>query len=206
MTMRAIRMTCATALLTATTAIMIQPAAATPCADLFPFICLFGPEAQAMEPAPPVTVAPAPAPAPKPPRRRIARKIVPMHASELAQEVEMLVEAKVEPPAEPKVEAKIEAPTVSVPVLSYGPGPAFAMSVRLGPSMLEQISPRNSACMVEQTFNDLFKITPHGPDSKLAAAEPEPPRPMMLVAIKTGSTGLLEGEDASDFAPQPETK
>ncbi len=186
--MRAIRMTCATALLTIATVIPFQTAAAAPCADFFPFICLFGPEAQAMEPSAPVTTEPAPAPAKPRKKRAIARKMTPMQAEQLAVIMEMESEAA----------PKADAAQAMVPTLSYGPGPAFAMSVRIAPSMLEQIMPRNSACMVEQTFNDLFRLAP-GPDNKLATLESEPLKPMALLAIKTGTNGLGDDDDGPEI-------
>lgn len=169
-------------------ALSSPPAKAAACADLFPFVCLFGPEAEAMRPAEPVAEAilvavqqPRPAP-----RRRVSTHKPPAAFAVQAKETTVAPAEKREP------EAQTEAGTDLAQFL-LGPGPALAMSLRLAPTMHEQISPPNSACVVEQTFNELFALSPQ-PDTtaERAALDPRP----LLVAIKTGAPETL-----TDIAP-----
>jgi hypothetical protein len=123
-------------------------------------------------------------------------------------------EAKSEPKLEAKVEAKSEAKTepakdapahivaaaetkqepapMSMP-LRLGPGPAFAMSLRLSPSMREEVTPPTSACVIEQTFNQLFPLRDVG---KLAENDVKPAHPLMMVAVKTGTSPYSDLADA----------
>jgi hypothetical protein len=174
---------------------MAGPAGAASCADQWPFICLFGPEASAMQPA--LVVAQAPeqvAPVQQPQRRRhVAVRKVP---EPVARPV--VAEAKAENTGEaisaPVVEAKAEPVLLAIPELRLGPGPAFAMSLRLAPAMQEPVTPPTSACVIEQTFNQLFPISAAA--SKVAENEPDPSqKPLMMVAIKTGSTGMVDAMD-----------
>jgi hypothetical protein len=138
-----------------------------------------------MQPAPPVAET-FEALAPQQPRRRRVVRKAPVPAAEPAP----VVEAKAE-------EAPITA--IDAPELRFGPGPAFAMSLRLSPSMQEAVTPPTSACMIEQTFNQLFLV----PDvrNKVAENEASPARPLMMVAIKTGTSGVIDG--AVDYRGVP---
>jgi hypothetical protein len=187
--MRAIRTTCVTFGFTLAMAAMAGPAAASPCAEQWPFVCLFGPEAQAMQPAPPVAemlnVLALQEQALPARRKRIAHK---KPATETAS-VEAKTDGTEETRPAPLLQAKVEQAPMAIPELRLGPGPAFAMSMRLTPAMYEAVTPPTSACMIEQTFNQLFPLPAGAP--KLAAAETSPSEPLMMVAIKTGTAAAV---------------
>jgi hypothetical protein len=195
--MRAIRLTCVSLGFTIATAITAGPVSAAACAEQFPFVCLFGPEAEAMQPAPPLFFTEMEEPA-QPVLRR-PRKRMAVHKPPTARVAEV---AAVSPQVE---EAKREEPPVSQPPVSLaslrlGPGPAFSMSLRLTPTMQEQVMPPSSACMIEQTFNDLFRIVPED-HNKLAENEPAPIRPLAMVSLKTGSAFGADRDEEYTAAP-----
>jgi len=72
------------------------------------------------------------------------------------------------------------------------PGPAFAMSLRLTPIMAESMRPLTSACLVEQSFNDLFRAFPEGRGTVAAAAETIPQQPLRLISLHGGHYALRE--------------
>jgi hypothetical protein len=189
--MRAIRLTCVSLGFTIATAMTAGPVSAAACAEQFPFVCLFGPEAQAMQPAPPLfftEMEEFPPQELRRSRRRVAARKAPARLAEVAA---------VSPQVE---EAKREEPPVSLASLRLGPGPAFSMSLRLTPTMQEQVMPPSSACMIEQTFNDLFRIVPED-HNKLAESEPAPIRPLAMVSLKTGGSFGADRDEEYSAAP-----
>lgn len=188
--MQAIRMTCLSLSITIATAVTAAPAAAAPCAERFPFVCLFGPEADAMRAA----TAPAiePEPAQKPQRRLLARK-----------SPRLPLQAKHTPSARPATPAPLTEATFrhegEAPLgPRFGPGRAFAMSIRLASPMQEQMRPPSSACVVEQTFNDLFRVGPEDDSNKVAALELGHKRALLMVAVKTGT--IEAGDETLELA------
>ena len=55
--------------------------------------------------------------------------------------------------------------------------------------MQEEATPPTSACVIEQTFNQLFPLTDA---RKMAEYNAKPAAPMMMVAIKTGTSTLTD--------------
>ena len=112
--MRAIRTTCVSLGVTIGAAMTMAPAQAAPCAQFFPFICLFGPEALAMRPAPPVSetwVAVLPEPPAEPPRRKRLAVHKPLKLTPVAEK---------EPPPI-AVTAKLDEAPIAIPPLRFGP-------------------------------------------------------------------------------------